>query len=129
MRTVLIAAAAAAALAGLAPSAAAQTAADRADMRCLLVLQAVSQDPKQKDSATRGIYFYIGRLAARGPLSRVETLLPSEGRAIGSAQQAQAELTRCGTELTQRTGEFQAASQRAAQAARAAAPPPKPKAK
>jgi len=102
----------AAALAAPAAPAVAQTPDDRSDVRCLLVLQAIARDPKQKENAGRGVYFYMGRLAARGGLVRVEPLMLSEARAISSAAQVQAELTRCAAELTKRTAEMQAANQR-----------------
>ena len=119
MRTVLLTLAAVAVAMTSAP-AAAQPSADGADVRCLLVLQAVGRDPKQKEAAARGLYYFMGRLTARGGLARLDSLMLAEARKIQNAQQAQTELARCGAELTQRTNELQAVSQRLQKAA----PPP-----
>lgn len=102
-----------AALAAPAVPALAQTPDDRADVRCMLVLQAVARDPAQQQNAARGVYYYMGRLAARGGIVRVEPTIAAEARALSAAPaQMQTELGRCGGELTKRTGELQAAMQR-----------------
>jgi len=115
MRHAVLAFAAAATLAGFAPPAFAQaTAADTADTRCLMVLQAVARDPNQRDNAVRGVYYYMGKLATRGQIPRVEAIMLVEGKKMNSAPVVQAELTRCGGELSARSGELQAANQRLA---------------
>ncbi len=106
--------------AGLAPPSVAQTPPDRADARCLLMLQAVARDPKQKEAAARGVFYFLGKVASRGPIARVEPMLLAESKAITSPQMAQAELTRCGAELQQRTRDYEAVGQRLAKLA----PPP-----
>ncbi|MBL8553672.1 MAG: hypothetical protein JNL41_05290 [Phenylobacterium sp.] len=120
-RTALILAAAAALCAPAAP-AAAQSPADSADVRCLMVLQVVGRDPKQAEQAAKGIFFYLGRLSARGPVSRLEPLLKAEAMKLTPAQ-GQVELTRCGGELNGRGGELQAVNRRLA-ASVAPKPPP-----
>lgn len=113
MRHVALAFAAAAVLAGLAPPAFAQAnAADVADVRCLLVLQAVGNDPKQREAAGRGVFYYIGKLSARGPIGRVEPLMVAEGKKMNAPQIVQGELSRCGGELSQKSSELQAVNQR-----------------
>ncbi|MBX3485578.1 hypothetical protein [Phenylobacterium sp.] len=102
---------AAAALCAPAAPAAAQTAADSADVRCLMVLQVVGRDPKQAEQAAKGVFFYLGRLSARGPVSRLEPLLKGEAMKLTPAQ-GQTELTRCGAELNGRGGELQAVNRR-----------------
>lgn len=102
---------AAVALSVSAPPALAQSAGETADTRCLMVLQAISRDPAQRDSAARGIYYYMGRLASRGPLSRIEAIMAAEGKTMNTPQAVQAELTRCAAELTQRSGEIQTVNQ------------------
>lgn len=129
MRAALTALIGAATLAAMAPPAVAQTPADRSDARCLLVLQAVSRDPKQKEAAGRGIYYFLGRIGARGSVSRIEPVLMAEAKAINSPQQVQAELSRCGNELQARTQEYDAVDRRIAATARPAAPAGKPAAK
>ncbi len=113
MRPFALALAAGAMLAGLAPTAFAQApASDAGDVRCLMVLQAVGNDPKQRDAAARGVYYYLGRLSARGPVARLEASMLAEGRKMNAPAAVQAELSRCGAELNQRTGELQAINQR-----------------
>lgn len=115
MRHPVLALAAVTALAGSAAPAFAQgSPADIADVRCMMVLQAVSRDPAQRDNAVRGLYYYMGKLGTRVPVARVEALMLAEGKKMGNAQQVQAELSRCGGELSQRSGEFQAMNQRLA---------------
>lgn len=111
MRHAALTIAAAAALAVPSSPAFAQAAADAPDVRCLMVLQAISRDPKQREQAARGVYYYLGRLAARGPVARIDTMIVAEGKKM-PAPQAQAELGRCGAELTQRSSELNAVNQR-----------------
>lgn len=120
--------AAALALASAAPPAMAQaaSAADQADTRCLLVLQIVSRDPKQAEQAAKGVFFYLGRISSRGPMARLEGLMRTEAGKL-QQQQAQAELSRCGAELSARTREFQEVNQRLAASARPATAAPKKK--
>jgi hypothetical protein len=132
MRHAALAFVAATLLAGLAPPAFAQApAGDTADVRCLLVLQAVGNDPKQREAAARGIYYYLGKLSARGPVGRAESLMVAEGKKMNAAPIVQGELSRCGGELSQKTSELQAVNQRLQKAfgpptaAPAAAPPAK----
>ena len=111
-------------LAASSTPAAAQPAADRNDVRCLLVLQAVSRDPKQKEAADRGIYFFMGKIEARGGIVRLEPMLLAEGKALANAEQIRAELGRCGGELTRSTQNLQATNQRLVKAAQGAQPAP-----
>lgn len=107
-----IAAAAAAVLTGAASPAFAQAAGDTPDVRCLMVLQVVGRDPNQRDQAARGVFFYIGRLGAKGPLARIEPLMVAESKKMNTPQILQAELSRCGAELNQRGNELQALNQK-----------------
>ena len=107
-------------LSGAAAPAMAQST-DAADVRCLMVLQVVGNDPKQAEQAARGVYFYLGRLTSRGPVSRVEGLIKAEAAKL-PPQQAQAELQRCGAELNNRTQELRTVNTRLA----ASAPPRRP---
>lgn len=122
MRHAVLAIAAAATLAGLAQPATAQApTADASDVRCVMVLQAVSRDAKQRDNAVRGVFFYLGKLATRGPVARIEGLMLAEGKKMSTPQQAQTELTRCGAELSQRSNDLQAVN---AKLAKQFGPPP-----
>ena len=105
-------AAAAAVLTGAASPAFAQAAGETNDVRCLMVLQVIGRDPAQRDQAARGIFFYVGRLGARGPLSRVEPIMIAESKKMNSPQILQGELTRCSAELNQRGNELQTLNQK-----------------
>lgn len=129
MRHAVLALTAAALLSGAAAPALAQAPpADVNDTRCLMVLQVIGRDPNQRDQAARGVFFYVGRLGARGPLSRIEPIMVAESKKMGTPQLLQAELTRCSAELNQRGGELQAINQKLAKdlgPPPAAAPAPK----
>ena len=124
MRHAVIALAAAVAVTGVAMPAAAQGPADRNDIRCLLVMQAVGRDPKQQEAASRGLYYYLGRLGARGGLVRVEQQMLAEANTL-NAQNASAELTRCGAELNKATTDLQATNLRLQATVKATAAPAK----
>lgn len=106
------------------PAAAQALSADQADVRCLMVMQAVARDPKNADQATKGALFYLGRLSARGATARIEAIMRAEAPKM-PAQQAQVELNRCGNELNARGQELQAVNQRLSASARPAAAPAK----
>ena len=80
--------AAAIALTGVGPAMAQALTPDQADVRCLMVLQFISRDPKQQVQAARGILVCLGRLSSRGPTARIEAVMrrrrsfmhPSRGR-------------------------------------------------
>jgi hypothetical protein len=134
MRCTLTALIGAAALTAVAPAAVAQTAVDKADARCILVLTvAASQNEKIKDTAVRGTFFYLGRLSARGASAKLGPVMVAEAKTINSPQMANGELKRCITELDGRAGDLRAGMaqmQAAAKAERAAMPagaPPPPK--
>lgn len=121
MRSAATAVIGALALAAIAPAASAQTAADKADARCILVLQLAARDAKNKDPAIQGTFYYLGRLTAHGLTGKLEPLLLNEGKTITTAAAAQGELTRCGAELTARGAELRAVFVNLQQAANAAA--------
>ena len=101
--------------------ASAQSAADKADARCILVLQLAARDAKNKEPALQGTFYYLGRLAARGLSGKLEPLLLAEGKSIKTGAEVQAELTRCGADLTARSAELRVAFVNLQQAATAAA--------
>lgn len=121
MRTAAIAVIGALGLAAIAPAAGAQSAADKADARCILVLQLAARDAKNKEPAVQGTFYYMGRLMAHGLSGKLEPLLLNEGKAIKSGAEVQGELTRCGAELTARSAELRAVFANLQQAANAAA--------
>ena len=124
MRPALIATLAVATLTTAPTQVSAQTAVDRADARCILVLQIAARDPKQKDAASRGTFYFMGRLNARGADARMESILLAAGQEIKQPAQVQSELNRCGAELTKASSGLQASFQRLQQAIR---PTPAPK--
>ncbi|MEK6638529.1 MAG: hypothetical protein AABY88_10650 [Pseudomonadota bacterium] len=87
-------------LVGNTSPAAAQSAPDRADARCILVLALAARNPAQKDAAGRGQFYYYGRVAARGTASKFGPVLASEAKTTTTPQKLQAELARCSAELT-----------------------------
>jgi hypothetical protein len=78
----------------------AQSAADRADARCILVLTIAARDTAQKEAAGRGQFYYYGRLAARSPALKPGPVLLAESKVVTTQQKLQAELARCSAELT-----------------------------
>lgn len=121
MRSFQIALLGVAALAGAAMPAAAQTVVDKADARCMLVLALAAQDPKNKDAANVGSFFYLGRLNARGISTKLGSTLIAESKTITSPDQIKAELARCGGELNTRNAEMRAALAQLQEAGKAAA--------
>jgi len=131
MRSAATAVIGALALAAISPTASAQSATDKADARCILVLQLAARDAKNKDPAVQGTFYYLGRLMAHGLSGKLEPLLLGEGKAITNGAMVQAELTRCGADLTARSAELrtvfvnlQQASAAANPGATAPTPPP-----
>lgn len=108
MRGTAIAIIGALALTAAAQTANAQSAGDKADARCILALQLAIRDPKFKEAAVQGSFYYMGRMVAHGLSGKLEPLLQGERKMI-TAETVQSELTRCGTELTASTNEFRAA--------------------
>ena len=123
MRAHVLALTAAAVLTLCASPVAAQTPADRGDTRCLLVLQLVARDPANKEAASRGIFYYLGRLQAHGFAGKLDTLFIPEAKTLNSPQQMQAEAVRCNGELNAHAGDLTAAFKKL----QAAIPPPPPR--
>lgn len=97
MRTSLIAIAL---LIGSISPATAQSAPDRADARCILVLTLAARNPDQKEAAGRGQFYYYGRVAARGTAAKLGAILVAEAKLVTTPQKLQTELARCSAELT-----------------------------
>jgi hypothetical protein len=125
MRCALIALAGAVALTGAAP-AFAQNAPDRADARCILVLSLAAREPKNREKVSEGIFYFLGKLTARGQGARLTSVLAQEAKSPINAQQAQAELNRCGQELTRSSAQLNGAFKtlQASAPRRPASPPP-----
>ena len=129
MRNLALILTAAAVSSGIAAPAAAQAISpDQSDARCLMVLQFIGRDPQQAAQAKQGVYYYLGRITARGAVNRMEAVIKTEAARL-NPQQLQGELTRCSGELNTRTKEYQAVNERLAASAKAATPPAKPAAK
>jgi hypothetical protein len=104
-------------------AATAQTAADRADARCILVLTLAGQNPAQKEAAGRGQFYYYGRVASRGTATKLSNMLLNEAKAVTTPSQLQAELARCTTELTAANTSLRDGIKEVQAAAQQAAPP------
>jgi hypothetical protein len=120
MRILLIAAAL---FVGMASPVTAQTAADRADARCILVLTLAARNPAQKDAAGRGRFYYYGRVAARSPTAKLGPILVDEAKLVTTPQKLQAELARCSAELTVANAALRDGLKEVESAARQAAQP------
>jgi hypothetical protein len=126
MRAILSGLIAAATLATAAAPAAAQTAADKGDARCILVLALASREPKNATAAGQGTFFFLGRMAARGTSARMGPIMIAESKTITTPAQVQAELTRCSAELNARNTELRGAMGQLQAAGKAAAAAAKP---
>ena len=126
MRAVLTALIALATLAATAPPAAAQSATDKADVRCILVLTVAAREPKNASAAQQGVFYFVGKIDGRAMSSKLDGLMLSESKTLTTAAAIQTELTRCGSELTQRSNALRAMSQRLQAAAQSAKPVTKP---
>jgi hypothetical protein len=78
----------------------AQSATDRADARCILMLILAARNPAQKEAAGRGQFYYAGRVAARSATTKLGPVLVAEAKLLNTPQKIQAELARCNAELT-----------------------------
>lgn len=122
MRAILTALSAATALATSGQPAAAQTPADRADVRCILVLTVAARDPKNANAAAQGVFYFVGKVDGKALTGRLDGLMLSESKGLTTKEAIQGELTRCGAELNQRSAALRAMSQRLQPAAAAAKP-------
>jgi hypothetical protein len=126
MRNVLVALSGALAVAAVAPAASAQTAADKSDIRCILALSVATRDAKNAEAAKQAAFYFWGRLSARGAKATPAVMM-AEAKTMATGQLIQAELKRCGSEVTassQKLGAAMKGFQEAAQAAEGAAKQP-----
>ena len=100
------------------------------DVRCLLSMTVLSQDKQRQQAAQVGVYYFAGRLSARGAGFDLVSAAKAEAPRLGPAD-FQAELKRCGTMIEASSRAVQAAlvalrgpGPVAPQAAPATAPPP-----
>lgn len=108
----------------------AQTPADRADARCIMMFSVAAQDPKNREAAKTGSFYFLGKLGARSMTGKLGPVMVAEAKTLTTPAQAQAELTRCGNELNARVPEMGAALGQLQQASKAAAASrPRPPAK
>lgn len=107
-RAALVATLCGATLVAAGAPAAAQSASDRDDARCILVLTALGRDPKQRAAAAEGVFYYLGRLDGRGIGPKLGPTMLAESKTIQNTDQLKTELARCGNHLRQRSGELQA---------------------
>jgi hypothetical protein len=124
MRLPTFALSAAVALTGAATPALAQTTTDRADVRCLMVLQVLGRDERNKEAAGKGVFYYLGRLQARGLTPKLGSLFQEEAKIVTTPQQGEAEAKRCSGELTAHGAELRSVYERLAPPRPPAAAPP-----
>jgi len=107
MRTVLSLAAAVAALAGVSQAqddAARQ--ANKDDVRCALAMTVIMKDDAYRQSATVGLYYFVGRIEARDPNLDLAQSMRREAAAMQNSQW-QAEIQRCGAALQAKTKDLE----------------------
>lgn len=120
-----------AAFAAPAPAAApAKPSALESDVRCIIVMAALTQDKQRQQAAVIGAHFFAGRVTARAPSINLTAAIKAE-EAKMQPQELQGELQRCGPIVQAAVQGLQAAFQRPAGApaapgatSPAAAPPP-----
>jgi hypothetical protein len=77
----------------------------------------------------QGVYYFLGRIQARGAQARLEAMMREEGQAITSKEQVQGELNRCSGILRQSASTLETTYKHLQAAAEAARPGAKPPAK
>lgn len=87
------------AMAAPATGAAKASAAAAADGRCILVLNVVARDPKNREGAFRAQTYFLGKFAGRGQLNDLPAILLASSKGLSSQAQLQSELKRCGAEM------------------------------
>jgi hypothetical protein len=93
----------AAALVAASQPAFAQVQADRDDARCVLVMNLLAQDQQQQGPASMGLFYFLGRIDARGATDKLEGLLKTEQKGLESEATFKAEFARCGDVMTKRS--------------------------
>jgi hypothetical protein len=106
------------------PPAARASAAAAADGRCILVMNVIARDPKNRDAASRGTFYYLGRVAGRGQIGQLDAILIASSKGLNNQAALQAELKRCGAELNASGTRLAAAFQEVQQMSQAQAPAP-----
>lgn len=82
----------------LAPTASAQEAAIRDDIRCLMLMGAVTQAQNQQMAGAMGVAYYLGRLEGRLPPAALESRILAEAQSI-RPEDLKADAPRCGGEM------------------------------
>lgn len=94
------------ALAALATTAAAQDdaakQATKDDLRCVLAMTVIMKDDAYRQSATVGLYYFVGRLEAREPTLDLAQSMRREAASMQNSQW-QGEIQRCGAALQAKT--------------------------
>jgi hypothetical protein len=96
----------AAALVAAAQPALAQPAAsqaDREDARCVLVMNLLAQDQQQQGPASMGLFYFLGRIDARGSTEKLEGMLKTEQKGLETEATFKTEFARCGDVMTKRS--------------------------
>lgn len=112
----------AAALVAASQPAFAQVQADRDDTRCVLVMNLLAQDQQQQGPASMGLFYFLGRIDARGSTDKLEGLLKTEQKSLETEATFKAEFARCGDVMTKRSAALNAMYQRLDAAEKAAHP-------
>lgn len=76
--------------------------ANRDDLRCALAMTVIMRDEAYRQSATVGLYYFMGKLEARDPAIDLAQAMRREASSMQNSQW-QGEIQRCGAALQAKT--------------------------
>lgn len=76
--------------------------ASRDDLRCALAMTVIMRDEAYRQSATVGLYYFVGKLEARDPAIDLAQAMRREASSMQNSQW-QGEIQRCGAALQAKT--------------------------
>ena len=97
------------------------------DVRCMLAMGAIASNPKARQAATLGVYYFEGRISARAPGINLPAAMKAEVAQI-NGKEMQNEARRCSAlvnQAAQTMQAVQAAFSKPVTVPAAPAPPPK----
>jgi hypothetical protein len=89
-------------------------------------MNVVARDPKNREVASRGTFYFLGKLAGRGQTGQLDGILIASSKGLSSQAQFQTEAKRCGAELNAGGGKLAQAFQELQQMSQGAQPAPGP---
>lgn len=89
-------------------------------------MNVLARDPKNREGASRGTFYFLGKMAGRGQTGALDAILIASSKGLNSQAQFQTEAKRCGAELNVSGGKLGAAFQQLQQMSQAPAAAPTP---